>query len=391
MTGGAAISLRSDRAVATLGQRLDACGGIAPGFNTIRLAAALAVLVSHAFDLAPTAAWPEPIRQFSGLQTNLAGSAVYMFFFISGFLVTASYQKSQTIQEYARKRASRILPALFVVVFLAAFVLGPIVTTLPLSHYFSDARFYSYLLNALTIGRDSLPGVFDHLPSNGVNGSLWTLRYELICYALVVLAGACGLLERRRLLLVLAVPVVALGWWAKGKSLYVFEPLDVEFAYILRFVGYFIVGMAFWVFRYRIILDWKFAAVAALLSVIFLRFGLYHLFFPLLGGYLVAFFAMQPRLGFAASSRHDYSYGFYVYAYPIQQLVVGFAPAEPVWWTNVLWSVPLTMICAILSWHLVEKPALSFFRSSKFDHTPNAENRFRTSGRRMSQDVHHAR
>jgi peptidoglycan/LPS O-acetylase OafA/YrhL len=269
--------------------------------------------------------------------------------------------------------------------------MGPIVTTLPLSHYFSDARFYSYLLNALTIGPDTLPGVFDGLPANGVNGSLWTLRYELICYALVVLAGVCGLLERRRLLMALTVPVVALGWWAKGKSLYVFGPLDIEFAYILRFIGYFIVGMAFWVFRYQIILDWKFAAVAAILSVIFLRFGLYHLFFPLLGGYIVTFFAMQPQRGFAALFHHDYSYGFYVYAYPIQQLVIGFAPAEPVWWANVLWSVPLTMICAILSWHLVEKPALSFFEVRNLTTLPMLKNRFRTSGRRLSQDIHHAR
>src|SRR4051794_30245974 len=194
----------SDRELATLGSQLDACGGIAPAFNLLRLSAAMAVLFSHSFELAPSAGWPEPLRHFSGGQTTIGGTAVYIFFIISGFLVTASYQKSQDVLDFVLKRALRVLPALAIVIVLTAFVLGPIMTTLPLTDYFSAEKFRSYLLNALTFGEDSLAGVFEDLPAKAsVNGSLWTLRYELICYALVVLTGASGLLSRRNLLLLL--------------------------------------------------------------------------------------------------------------------------------------------------------------------------------------------
>lgn len=359
---------RSDRELATLGSQLDACGGIAPGFNLLRLTAAMAVLFSHSFDLAPSAGWPEPFRHFSGGQTSIGGTAVYIFFIISGFLVTASYQKSQDVLDFVLKRALRILPALVIVVFLTAFVLGPAMTTLPLTDYFSDARFRSYLLNALTIGGDSLAGVYEDLPAKGsVNDSLWTLRYELVCYALVIFAGASGLLYRHNLLLVLAVPLVVLGWWAKGKSVYFLEPLGIEVAYLFRFIGYFVAGMTIWIFRYRIVLDWRYAAAAALLSLVALRFGLYHLLFPLLGGYLVVFLAMRLRTDFLALSQRDYSYGIYLYAFPIQQLVVALAPGQPFCWTNMLWSAPPTIICAVLSWHLVEKRALLLLRSLKSD------------------------
>jgi peptidoglycan/LPS O-acetylase OafA/YrhL len=357
---------RSDRGLANLGSQLDACGGIAPGFNFLRLTAAMAVLFSHSFELASSAGWPEPFRHFSGGQTSIGGSAVYIFFIISGFLVTASYQKSQDVLDFVLKRALRILPALVIVILLTAFVLGPTMTTLPLTDYFSDERFRSYLLNALTIGGDSLAGVYEDLPAKGsVNGSLWTLRYELICYALVIFAGASGLLYRHSLLLVLAVPLVVLGWWAKNKSVYFFEPLGIEVAYLFRFVGYFVAGMTIWIFRHHIVLDWRYAAAAALLSLIALHFGLYHLLFPLLGGYLVVFLAMRLQIDFL--SQRDYSYGIYLYAFPIQQLVVALAPGQPFCWTNMLLSAPPTIICAVLSWHLVEKRALLFFRSLKSD------------------------
>jgi peptidoglycan/LPS O-acetylase OafA/YrhL len=347
----------------TLGQALGDFHGVAPGFNAIRLTAAVAVLASHAFDLAPTSGWPEPMRQFSGGQSNLAGTAVYVFFLISGFLVTASYLRSRTLSEYASKRALRILPALVVVVLLTACVLGPALTTKPLGDYFADATFRSHLWNVVTIGDFLLPGVFEHTPNKMVNGSIWTLRYEVVCYTLLALVFAAGLLGYRRAFLVVLVPLIVLGWWAKGRHIYTFAPLGIEFPYILRFLAYFAAGMAFYIFKDFIVLDWRLATVAALLSIVFLRFGYYHLFFPLLGGYIVMFLAMQPSLGPAFLRENDYSYGFYLYAFPLQQLVVVLAPSYVAWWTNILWAVPLTLLFAVASWHLVERPTLSLVRN----------------------------
>lgn len=348
----------------TLGQALEARGGFAPGLNTIRIGLAFAVLVSHSFDLVGDGV-SEPFRAFSGGQTSLGGTAVYIFFLLSGFLVTPSLLRSKSLGEYAIKRAARILPALAVVVAFAALLLGPLLTTLPMSDYLTHPQLRDYLLQMIVLGGGKLPGVLEGLPAEGlVNGSLWTLRYETICYILLALAGLCGLLAPSRLILIAIAVLIALGWWAKGRHIYTFVPLGVEFPYILRFVAYFAAGVMMYIFRSRIVLNWKLAAGALVLTVIFLRFGFYHMFFPLLGGYIVLFLGMQERMGLAAMNGRDYSYGFYIYAFPIQLLAASFGPPQQAWWINVLLSAPPTLLCAILSWHLIEKPSLALVRKA---------------------------
>ena len=156
----------------SLGRALDESGGIGPGFNLIRLCAAVSVLISHAFDLVGRPEF-EPFRMWSHDQTSLGGTATYIFFFISGLLVTQSLLRSRSIASYARNRVLRIFPALIVVVILAAVVLGPAVTTFPLARYFADERFRSYLAGTVLMRSDSLPGVFEANPiAHGVNGSL---------------------------------------------------------------------------------------------------------------------------------------------------------------------------------------------------------------------------
>jgi peptidoglycan/LPS O-acetylase OafA/YrhL len=54
----------------------------------------------------------------------------------------------------------------------------------------------------------------------------------------------------------------------------------------------------------------------------------------------------------------DYSYGIYIYAFPVQQTIASFYPKIPIGLYLLVCSF-LTFVLAILSWHLVEKYALS--------------------------------
>ncbi|MEI9982829.1 MAG: hypothetical protein WDN69_06215 [Aliidongia sp.] len=54
----------------------------------------------------------------------------------------------------------------------------------------------------------------------------------------------------------------------------------------------------------------------------------------------------------------DYSYGLYIYGYAIQQTYAYLFPSHRIWWLNVAVSLPIAFVCATLSWHLIEKPAL---------------------------------
>jgi peptidoglycan/LPS O-acetylase OafA/YrhL len=349
----------------SLAAALDRSGGVGPGFNTLRLAAAIAVLLTHAFDLSQAGFTVEPVRIFSGRQASLGGLAFYCLFIISGFLVTASFTRARSISDFAWKRATRIFPGLIAVTLLAMFVLGPLVTTLSPGEYFSNARLYAYLSGLTLFGSYDLPGVFSSNPvPDVVNGSLWTLRYELICYVCLALSGAAGLLRRGWFVLLVTLVLIPLGWWARGRQLYFFAPLGLELADALRMSAYFAAGSAAYVFRNVIVLDRRMAIAAGLVSLILLRVGCFHLFFPVLGAYLVAYLGMQPRLGFPILLANDYCYGAYIYAFPIQQLVFMFGPDQP-WWFNAIVSLPLTLLCAYLSWHVIEKPAMSLARETR--------------------------
>jgi peptidoglycan/LPS O-acetylase OafA/YrhL len=357
----------------TVGQALAEANGIGPGFNLIRLGAALAVLVSHGFDLTGNGAL-EPVRWLSGGQTSLGGTAVALFFIISGFLVTSSLLHAPSLVHYARNRALRILPALFVVVILSAFVLGPALTTFPLLQYLADAELRGFLGNIVLLpGTMSLPGVFTTPPPQlGVNGSLWTLPYEGLCYALLPISVGAGLLTRRRLLVATTAVLIVVGWWAKGRQLHVLPLLNLELSYLLRFLAYFVAGVGLYVFRDRIVLSARLAAAALALTFLFLCFGLYHMAFPILGGYLVTFLGLHPKADFKFFRDHDLSYGVYLYAWPMQALVLSALPQSG-WWGNILLSAPPTLLFAALSWHLVEKPVLSLKRAGRPSEAPKGK------------------
>ena len=234
-------------------------------------------------------------------------------------------------------------------------------TVQPLVAYFSDPQFVDYFWNALLVHRSQLPGVFG---GGIVNGPIWTLLYEAICYGLLIVAGVSGCLMRRRAFVAAVLLLIVLGWWAKGRHWYVIEPLGVHFPYVLRFIAYFAAGVALYVFRYDLVIDRWLAIGALVLSAVFLYLGMFHMFFPILGAYLVAYLGLQRWMDFTVLKGNDYSYGFYVYAFLVQQVVVSSMPGGATLWGNILMSVPLTLACAMLSWHLIEKPTLVWARNS---------------------------
>lgn len=153
-------------------------------FDFVRLVAASLVIWGHAY----------PLLDEPGLPALMGSSihtfAVKVFFVVSGYLIVASWVREPDPLRYTMKRGLRILPALFVVVILSAFVLGPLVSNLSLAEYFASPVLLGYLRNILLNIRYSLPGVFeDNIYPHAVNGSLWTLPVEATMYLFVLLLG----------------------------------------------------------------------------------------------------------------------------------------------------------------------------------------------------------
>lgn len=342
----------------------------------IRFTAASAVLLSHAWPIAggQEADKLEPLKLLSRQQMNLGEAAVFVFFLISGFLVTASFEHSMTWMDYVKARFLRIMPGLAVVLVLTAFVLGPLVTSLSPAEYLASPQTYGYLKGLLL--KDTslpLPGVFEQNPwPSAVNGSLWTLFYEVSCYVMVFVLGITRLLRGPVVLGLLGLVGAFNLFMTYFKGALESTPL----AFVVRlygnfyifneiyFVMPFLVGMLFYLYRERIRFrrPWTLLCLATL--PIALVIGGLYAWFLFAGAYLIFQFgswSKSPLQRFGV--RGDFSYGIYIYARPVQQLVMLLVGSTIAWYINFLLAFPITLLLAVLSWHLVEKPALNLKKS----------------------------
>src|ERR1700722_5394146 len=168
-------------------------GGRDNNFNLLRILAAIAVLVSHAHPIAFGQGTTEPLEDLLGM--SLGTLAVLTFFAISGYFISQSFQNKRSALEFAIARGLRVFPGLLVVLLLTVFLLGPIFTELDLVEYFSNRETILYIPRNLRLWplQYDLPGVFDKNPlPKAINGSLWSLAYEVACYVMVAVVGTIG-------------------------------------------------------------------------------------------------------------------------------------------------------------------------------------------------------
>ncbi|HEY0105010.1 MAG TPA: acyltransferase, partial [Rhizomicrobium sp.] len=340
----------------TLASWFDANGRRGPSFDMIRLFAAFTVMVSHSFSItgSPFGAWT-----FITQQGSPGTLAVAVFFVLSGYVIAESLRRDPRPGAFLRKRALRIYPALTVVVLCTVFVYGPLMTDLSLSQYFSSRGTAIYLLSVVFPMKEKLPGVFDHTANYFVNASLWTLRYEIICYVVVGLLGA-AMLARRWAVLAVAIALTALTGvllYGRVHAGFAAEQIIRGLPLITSFLG----GMSVALFADRLPVNAAAVAVAAVLVGVSLKGG-FFVVFPFAGAYLIAVLGNSSRLAFPRFRRGifagDFSYGVYIFAYPIQQAVFRVVGSGCSWWVDFLLSVPIVFGLAVLSWHFIEKPFL---------------------------------
>jgi peptidoglycan/LPS O-acetylase OafA/YrhL len=212
-------------------------------FNLLRMAAASAVLVYHAFTLS----WGDAGHALvsTGIKIDLASAALTTFFAISGFFVFLSFERHRSKREFIAARVARILPGLLVCALLTAFLVGPLFTQLSPSAYFSEASVWLYPLQVVSIAKmmgATLPAMFAANPyPYAVNESLWTIYFEVACYAGLLISGLVGLLGRHRFHWLLAS-------YAPAYCVARYGPWP-ELVYFAVFSLAFVIGMT--IFRYR--------------------------------------------------------------------------------------------------------------------------------------------
>jgi peptidoglycan/LPS O-acetylase OafA/YrhL len=343
-------------AAPTFGSVMAMPGGRPTGFNYLRLALATLVIASHAVDVAYGIAFG--VAWFNGPLRPFMTILVPMFFALSGFLVGGSLERSRTLVSFAGLRVIRLMPALAAETALAALLLGPLLTTLPLTAYFQDPQFLQYFRNILADTHYLLPGLFESNPwPRTVNAQLWTLPFEVCSYAALIGLALVGI-HRNRLLFAALVALANALMIVRYLQVGEWDPNPAVPGSVLMIS--FLWGFTLHLFKDQIRHARSWGLAAAVIGLALLISPVTDYFMPPFAAYLTVYLGLTRPTANVLIRHGDYSYGIYVYGFPVQQAVAHLlGPGGHHWHWNLAVSLPVTIGLAILSWHWIENPALA--------------------------------
>lgn len=333
-------------------------------FNAVglRLAAAWMVLLGHS---------PALLGQPSGTGPAWGHIGLGIFFSLSGYMVSLSATRSRGWADFFHRRIRRLVPAYIFISLAIVLVFWPLFSRAGFVGFRHPIHLARFWLRMLASGAHwELPGLFSSHAFTSANGSLWSLPYEGMMYlALGVLWFAVlRRWERWRL----AVPALL---WASSLLLLSggdgllpdgdFRIAGFRIHYLVLFLGFFAGGwtLAFLRPSNRTVFLLAGLAIAIRIPLSLLPdsnpgLALDAALFPL----LVVAIGRIPLPGLERLP--DWSYGFYLWAWPVQQSLIEIRPGlSSIALTGLatLFTLPL----AALSWRWVEKPWLVRFRESR--------------------------
>lgn len=331
----------------------------------MRTAFALLVIIGHSFHLGGFG--PDTLTRFSSGTLAFGTVAVLGFFILSGYLITASFVYASSVWRYLWNRFLRIMPAFWVALVVVAFGFAPF------SYFLEHGTLNGFLITnaggpldyimkniGLYIGQYSISGLISDIPwPNAFNGSLWTLVYEATGYLLIAVFGIFGVFKKHSKI-VLGATLTMFGLYvmdtavpgSAGNILPVFRD-----AQLLPLMLFFFAGSTWYLYEDKIPMSSKYFVLAAILYVLSVRFGFYALVGPATFVYLVFYLAARfPIKSF--DRKADFSYGIYIYAFPVQQILAQIGLQSTGVWIYSLIAAILTLPFAVASYYLVERPAL---------------------------------
>ncbi|WP_260598862.1 acyltransferase family protein [Sphingomonas endolithica] len=335
-------------------------------FGFLRLFFASLVIVSHTPELVDGNRNRELLTRFFGT-ISFGELAVDAFFLISGYLILGSYLKLPKVWPYLSKRIARLYPAFIVASFLSFALVAPLSGgSAALAHLTTWIK--SVVWMAL-LQPPVVPGSFVGSSVPVLNDAMWTIAYEFRCYLLVLALGLMGAFRYPRVIVALAVGCLALyqiipsTFWQGGWGVHHIDAVLGNPGPSRRLTGIYLMGCVFFLYRDSI----KFTREAVAIAAIVL-FG--SLFIPwaaepavaTFGAYII-FAVAQGKVGVLnrINNRNDISYGVYLYAWPIEQLLMWYWPGLPLLALGLL-TFAIACGCGWLSWLYVERPVMRLLR-----------------------------
>lgn len=326
--------------------------------NLVLLLASLLVVLFHSYALGDYA--DDPVSLFTNDGCTMANVALFIFMFMSGFLVCDSYPDNHagilSWLEFWVKRVTRLWPGIASVTLLAVFALGPAVTIMNVKDYWRESSTWSYLGNLKLFSlQAALPGVFDsNLHPKVVNGSLWMIAWQMWFYVLISVFGLLRMNKNKVGVSVLFAVVVlvcfAVPDLIRGS---VWLGLYPEQGFPLLF--FFVTGWMFNVLQDRIVFDRRVAWGGAVVLPFALRWPCADIALACLGGYVLLTFLSRGSAHTCISRLPPLSYGIFIFAFPIQQLLVFWCGGRMYHWTNFIVSLAIAIPLAWAELATVER------------------------------------
>lgn len=331
-------------------------------FDILRLLCAISVILSHSYALLGL----NDNELLLKLTNNIIWSDLGLcgFFTISGYLIYKSLTTSKNVLSYLGKRALRIFPGLLVCLILVVFACSFVYNGDGV--YWTQKDPYTFILNNILLYpmQYNIAGVFESNVNHGVDGSLWTLAYEFTMYILLILL--LFIPGKKAKLMLVSISIIGLLlkntiFATNFKSLHI---CYLHFGLFSRFAQYFAVGVLLqilsvntWTKRIRMI-------ILTICSIAFILFCLNSSMFKpfamlCLSVVLIIIGEMSwERISNIMHKIGDLSYGTYIYAFPISQiLIVSFDSKISPSMLTIL-TILLVMPIAYISWRFIEKPML---------------------------------
>jgi hypothetical protein len=231
---------------------------------------------------------------------------------------------------------------------LSIFVLGPIFTNLSLKGYFSDPKTWTYFSKnvALTDMQWKLPGVFED-SKYGLNGSLWTLPGEIRLYVCVALIFWLGSFQG----IASGLAAIAVVIYAAVNNMLPYFGVNDELVDPIIMFG---IGAGLSLTKKFVPMSLGLAIVGLIVPWLFRTSPAYHVVVYIGIAYAALYLFSRESIR-RISLPGDYSYGVYLYGFPLQHVVAAVFPHEPLHVGTLIASV-LALGLAAVSWHLCELP-----------------------------------
>lgn len=316
--------------------------------NLVKFIAALFVIISHAYPLCKGAEYNDILSDLSRNSIAFGSLAVAIFFMSSGFFVTKSLLKSKDSKKYLHNRFIRIFPPLWFTLIVCILVCGLFFSTYSLGKYFLSSDFFKYCLNFILIPIHNLPGVFmNNIYPGVINGPLWTLPIEFVCYLVLLLAYKLNLVNKKSYKYVALLVIVAFV----GINLI---PLSIK-GYIQPCFLFFW-GSFYWIYRDNITMNNTYFLISLVAFVLLIVLGYGQVASFLFVPYLTLYIAFcLPQCNNRLASLGNLSYDIYLCGWPIQQMIISLFGGSMLVGMNILISIPLSILVGYITYSLVEK------------------------------------